>query len=72
MSRKRIVLGHDDAVEVFIKGVGQVFTIETSPVTVYDNPLNDEDAGHDAVDVTVTDDVNGTYVDQNTFDLEAS
>lgn len=70
MSIKRVVLGYSDTIDIHIKGLGVIYTIQTEPETVYDNPLDDNDPGIESVSVTITSAPNGTYVDQDTFSLE--
>lgn len=70
MSTKRIVLGHDDTLDIHIKGLGVIYTVQTAPEEVFDNPLDDNDPAIASVSVTVTSAPNGTYVDQDTFPLE--
>lgn len=56
MSRKRVILGHADTIDIHIKGLGVVFSVTT-------------DTDGEVIETSVIDHVNETIIDQNTFEV---
>lgn len=64
----RIILHPGQRLEVEVAGVGAVYSVYVYPEHEYTDANGDVEGVE--VDVELNDDVNGTVLDSNTFDLE--